>query len=79
MASSRSSGVVVRGSMMLASFASSVVTETATEMASYPASSAKMSMSRVTRWFLVMMATGLRNSASTARHRRVICSFRSIG
>ena len=33
----------------------------------------------MTRWFFVMIATGLRNSARTSRQRRVIRSFLSIG
>ena len=52
----RSSGVDVRGSMMRASFGSSVVIETTTDAALYCASSPRRSTSRVTRWFFVMMA-----------------------
>jgi hypothetical protein len=79
MASRRRCGVEARGSMMLASAGSRVVTERLTDTASYFASSWRTSMSRVTRWFLVMMQVGLRNSARTWRQRRVISSFRSIG
>ena len=78
-AARRSSGVDARGSMTRASSASSVVMETKTDAAWTAASSPRRSMSRVTRWFFVMIDVGFLNSFRTARHRRVISSFRSIG
>ena len=78
-ASSRRAGVLARGSITRCSFSFSVVMEMFTTAAWCAASSPSRSMSRVTRWFLVTMATGLRNSASTSRQRRVISSLRSTG
>ena len=76
---SRSRGWEARGSILRATSGSSVVIESMTTAAWCSLSSWRMSMSRVTSSFLVMTPTGLRNSASTARHRRVISSRRSAG
>ena len=54
----RRSGVEARGSMARASLRSRLVTETATQARFSAAMGANMSMSRVTRWFLVVMVTG---------------------
>ena len=72
-------GGEAKGSMRRCSSGSSVVTEIATLAASYRASSASRSASRVTRKPFVMIATGFLNSASTARQRRVSSSLRSAG
>ena len=78
-ASSRRRGLPARGSMVRAISGSRVVIETETTAARWPASSASRSASRATRALLVMTPTGLRASASTSRHRRVISSFLSTG
>ena len=65
----------VRGSSTRCNVGSRDVTETFTAAALHAASSRKISMSRVTRWFFVMIATGLRNFASTSRQPRVMLQF----
>ena len=78
-ASKRASGEDVRGSSTRCNFGSSDVMEMFTAAASNFASSCKRSTSRVTRRFFVMIATGLRNLASTSRQPRVIRSCFSTG
>src|SRR6266576_2671560 len=79
MASSRPCGEVVRGSSTRCNVGSRDVTETLTAAASHAASSRKISISRVTRWFFVMIATGLRNLARTSRRLQLAAQeFRRI-
>ena len=75
----RRSGREVRGSMKRVSWGCRLVTDSVTCMRSREASSVSRSMSRVMRWVLVIMATGLRNWSKISRQRRVISSVRSIG
>ena len=79
MASSLRCGAEARGSMVRARSLSSVVTDRKTSARLRLAMSARMSMSRVTMWFLVTMPTGLLKSLSTRRIWRVIFSSRSTG
>ena len=72
-------GRVVRGSRRLISSSSSDVIDTNTPTAWCRASSVRRSMSRMISRFLVMIATGWRNSTRTSRQRRVRPSFRSSG
>ena len=66
MASSRFAGDEARGSIVRASLPSSVVIETATLARPRSAIGPRMSISRVTRWFLVTIATGWLWAASTS-------------
>src|SRR5438477_11970 len=75
----RHCGEVVRGSSTRCNVGSRDVTETLTAAALHAASSRKISISRVTRWFFVMIATGLPNFARTSRQPRVIRNFLSTG
>ena len=68
-ASSRRGGVAARGSMMRASFGSSVVTESATLTRLRLAMRARMSRSRSTSADLVTMPTGWPARSSTSRMR----------
>ena len=68
-ASSRRCGAEARGSMSRASSLSSVVTDRNTSARLRLAMSARMSMSRVTRWFLVTMPTGLLKSRQHLQDR----------
>jgi hypothetical protein len=78
-ASSRRFGMDVRGSITRCSFSSRVVMDRLTASRRWAPGPDSTSMSRVTRWFFVMMAAGLRNSASTSRQPRVMRSLRSTG
>src|SRR5882757_6935667 len=78
-ASSRFGGVEARGSMVRASFGSSVVTDSATLARLRFAIRAKMSMSRVTSADFVTMPTGWLVRSSTSRMPRMIFRSRSIG
>lgn len=79
MASSRRCGVDARGSSCRASLRSSVVIDSATLTSPFSAIGLRMSMSRVTRWFLVTIATGWLWRASTSRIERVMPRLRSMG
>src|SRR6266699_3483444 len=70
--SSRREGVAARGSMVRASLASSVVTESATLARLRSAMRERMSMSRNTSAHLVTMPTGWPARSSTSRMRRMI-------
>ena len=78
-ASSRLGGVEARGSMVRASFGSSVVIDSATLARLRFAIRARMSMSRVTSADLVTMPTGWPARSSTSRMPRMIFRSRSIG
>ncbi len=76
---SRRSGVEARGSMERASLRSRVVIEIETMARLAWPMGPRMSASRVTRAFLVVMVNGFLNRLSTLRISRVIISLRSIG
>ena len=78
-ASSRRAGVAARGSMVRASFGSSVVTDSATLARLRSAMRARMSRSRSTSADLVTMPTGWPARSSTSRIRRITWYLRSIG
>ena len=67
------------GLMTVPLLAISVVTLIPTLTAWYDCSRVNSSMSRVISRLLVTMPTGLRHSANTSRHSRVMRSWRSIG
>ncbi len=78
-ASSRLVGVDARGSMVRASFESSVVTEMPTFTRLRFAIRDRMSRSRTTSADLVTMPTGCDTRSSTSRMLRMIFRSRSIG
>ena len=78
-ARSRAAGVLVRGSIVRASSASSVVIDKATLAVRSAAICRRMSRSRVTSAFLVMIAIGCRASQATSKQPRVRRNSRSAG
>jgi len=66
-ARSRKAGVLALGSSWRAKTGSRLVTERSTAVALNCAKFARTSMSRVTKWFLVIMVTGLRKSRRTSQ------------
>ena len=77
--SSRRDGVAARGSIVRASFASSVVTDSATLASPFAAMRDRISMSRVTSADLVTMPTGWSCASSTSRISRMMRHCFSIG
>ena len=69
----------VRGSIMFVSSRRRLVIDRVTLTRLSLASARRMSVSLVTRWFLVTMVTGLRKYRNTSRQRRVMARLRSTG